>query len=240
MKNQKFSKREAVDFGWQVMKKNIWFFIKLLIVTGLLYFGPFFLAGKIFETNIILGGILHIADYILTLIIAMGFIRIILNLHDGAESRIVDLFSQYRQFFRYFFAAILIGFIVGAGFIPPFFIGIITGVLAGVNAGLYVGAGVGFASLIYSIYMMIRFCFFLYFIVDKKAGAVESLQRSWHATHGNVWNLFLLSLLSNGIILLGALALGIGLFAALPTAVIAWVFVYRKLASQPADEGSEA
>jgi len=75
----------------------------------------------------------------------------------------------------------------------------------------------------------IRFGFFQYFIVDKKTGVIDSLKRSWQITKGSVWNLFLFYLLLFGINFLGIICLLVGLFATVPTAIVAKAFVYRKL-----------
>jgi hypothetical protein len=67
MTTQKFSKKEAIRFGWNTMKSNLGFFIGLLIVAGLLYTVPFVIAEMVLEINVFLGVILYIADGVLTI-----------------------------------------------------------------------------------------------------------------------------------------------------------------------------
>jgi len=78
----------------------------------------------------------------------------------------------------------------------------------------------------------VKFQFFSYFIIDKGLGPIEALKKSSAITKGVKWNLLGFDLLIGGIALLGVLALLIGLLAAIPTAMIAMAFVYRKLLAQ--------
>ena len=52
---------------------------------------------------------------------------------------------------------------------------------------------------------------------------------------GDKWELLGLGLVIAGINILGALCLFVGLFAALPTTLLAYAFVYRKLLGQVAE-----
>ena len=61
---------------------------------------------------------------------------------------------------------------------------------------------------------------------------MDSLKKSSVLTSGIKMNLFLFALLLVVINIAGALALIIGLFATIPTTIMATVFVYRKLLSQ--------
>ncbi len=205
MTTQKFSKKEALQFGWKTMKNNLWFFIGLLIVAVLITFVPSIISELIRERALALSIIIDIATWVLQLVIGMGLIRIALTFCDNEKGRFSDLFSQYRLFFKYLFGSILYTLIVLGGLI---------------------------LLIIPGIYFGIRFCFYHYFIVDKKVGVIESLKRSWRITEGSVWNLFLFNLLLVIINLLGVLCLLVGLFATIPVTMMATAFVYRKLLAQ--------
>ena len=205
MATQKFSIGEALAFGWETMKSNLGFFIGLLIAWGLLYTVPAIIAGMVMEANVFLGVILHIADLALTLVISMGLVKVALRFCDQEKGRFSDLFSQRRLFFKYLFALILYGLIVFGGTLLLIVPGIIWG---------------------------IKFWFFDYFVIDKKMGPIEALKKSYAVTTGVKWNLFVFFLALTGINLLGALCLLIGLFATIPTTMVAWAFVYRKLLAQ--------
>jgi uncharacterized membrane protein len=202
---EKFSKKEAIKFGWEIAKKKIKFFIPLLI----LVFGASFLLDYLSDVakkeSFLISFLLAIIGIALSAIFSLGLIKISLKICDGEEPKISDLFSQYPLFFRYLFASILKGLITLFGFIFLIIPGII---------------------------LSIRLSFFEYLIVDKNSRITESLVRSWEITKGSTWNLFLLYFLLGLINLLGFLALIVGLFWSIPTTMIAEAFVYRKLSSE--------
>jgi len=205
MTTQKFSKGEAIRFGWEIMKSNLWFFIGLLILTGLLSTVFNNIAKEISKTNIFLRLIFSIADFILLLVIQLGLVKIALRFCDNEKGRFADLFSQYRLIFKYLIGLILYALIVLGGLI------------------LLIIPGVIWA---------IKFQFFSYFIVDKGLDPIEALKRSSAITKGVKWDLSLFDLLLGLINLLGAICLLIGLFATIPTIMVATAFVYRKLLAQ--------
>jgi hypothetical protein len=199
---EKFSKKEAIRFGWEIAKKKIKFFVPLLI----LVFGTSFLFDYFSDyakkESFLISFLLTIIGVAFSIIFSLGLIKISLEICDGGEPKIFDLFSQYRLFFRYLFASILKSIITLFGFILLIIPGII---------------------------LSIRLGFFDYLIVDKNSRIIESLKKSWEITKGSTWNLFLLYLLLGLINVLGFFALIVGLFWSIPTTMIAEAFVYRKL-----------
>lgn len=202
MTTKNFSKGEAIRFGWQIMKSNFWFFAALLILAGVIQFGSDVIYRLLIKESPILAFTVYLIGWILSIIVGLGLIKISLNFCDNLKSKIGDLFSQYQLFFRVLFAGILYGLIC------------LSGTILFIIPGIYLG---------------IRFWFYDYFIVDKRTGVIESLKKSWRITQGNVWNLFLFILILTGINLLGALCFLIGLFATIPTTMLAIALVYRKL-----------
>ncbi|MBO8144201.1 MAG: hypothetical protein H0Z16_06440 [Thermodesulfobacterium sp.] len=205
MATQKFSKSEAIRFGWNTMKNNFGFFIGLLIVVGIFYFVSDFIIVSIKAKAPILSSIMSIVFGVLYMVIQMGLIRISLRFCDNEKGKFADLFSCFPLFFKYLFGLILYELIVLGGIILLIIPGIIWG---------------------------IKFQFFSCFIVDKGVGPIEALKKSSAITEGAKWDLFLFNLLLGLINLLGAICLLIGLFATIPTTMVAWIFVYRKLLVQ--------
>jgi uncharacterized membrane protein len=205
MSTKKFSKGEAIRFGWNTMKNNLGFFVGLLILAS-----SIIIILGILEALTVKGApgfsfLLYVASVVLQLIMEIGLIKIALKFADSTKAEIGDLFSCYSLFFKYLGASILYGLIILGGIIlliiPAFIWGI-------------------------------KFQFFGYFIVEKGAGPIEALKRSSSITMGAKWDLFLFGLLILGINLLGFLALLIGLFATIPTSMVAIAYVYRKLLAQ--------
>lgn len=97
----------------------------------------------------------------------------------------------------------------------------------GILVGLAVIVGL-IALIIPGIYIAIRLSMFKYFIAQWY-GAIDAIKASWAATEWNVWNLVGLWIINFFIVLLGALAILVGLLWAIPTAMLAQAYVYTKL-----------
>ncbi len=200
---KKFSKSEAINFGWKTMKANFGFFLLLwvIVVAANLLPQAFVALSKDF---VVVYALATFASVLISFVIQLGIIRIVLKLIDKHKPTYKDLF-YYKPLINYFFSSIVYSVIVGIGFLLLIIPGII---------------------------LSIKLQFYTYFIVDKNAGPIEALQKSWEVTKGVKWNLFLFWWLLVGINILGALALGVGLFATIPTTMVAIGYVYRKLATK--------
>lgn len=201
---EKFVIGEAFRFGWQKMKEHFWFFAGLFVVT-LIVQGLQDHYSKIPFGKQAYAPFLTLCLAVLNIIMQIGMIRIALYLHDGQAASFPDLFSQWRLFFKYIFSAILYGLIVFGGLLLL----IVPGIMWGV-----------------------RFQFYAYYVIDKNAGPMEALELSSKATKGSRRRIFLFDLACFGVAILGFLALILGLFAAIPTIMMATAYVYRKLDGQ--------
>jgi hypothetical protein len=202
---QKFIIKEAISYGWQAMKANFWFFVQVLLIGFILQAGIGFLGGLYFKQNSLPFIIVNIISNFIGIIITLGYINIALKFHDKKEVELYDLIALWPLFFKYLLASILYSLIVIGGLI------------------LLIVPGIIWA---------IKFQFFGYFIVEG-AGWYESFKKSGAITQGTKLDLFWLGLLSGLITLAGALFFLIGLFVAVPTVMLAFAFVYRKLQSAP-------
>ncbi|MEA3324329.1 MAG: hypothetical protein U9Q37_04225 [Euryarchaeota archaeon] len=115
--SKKFVISDAVQFGWDITKSNIGFFIGLLIVAGLIQYVPDIFAAIIEADAPALLLIIRIASYVLLTIIGMGLIKICLRFCDDEKGEFSDLFSCYPLFFDYLIGSILYGLIVVVGLI---------------------------------------------------------------------------------------------------------------------------
>lgn len=120
---QKFSKRETIGFGWETTKKNIKFFIPLLI----------FVWGILIGLEIINGLAFDISSGILSIIFTLGLIKISLIFCDNQNPKFSEIFSQYRLFFRYLFALILYNLTVLFGIILL----IVPAIIFGIRFGFF-------------------------------------------------------------------------------------------------------
>lgn len=140
--------------------------------------------------------------WVVQTVVNIGLIKVALKFYDHQKADLKDLYDHYPLFLKYILGTFLYGIIVALGIIVLIIPGII---------------------------FAVKLQFVPYLIIDKGLGPIEALQKSWALTKDNGFNLFLLGLLLVLINILGALALGIGLFWTVPTTWLATVFVYRKL-----------
>jgi len=192
------------------MKKNLWFFVGLLIVVSLLGIIPGILSEWLsLEGFQIYSFVIDIVKVALGVIVTMGLIKIALAFAGGGKGEWDNLFSAYRLFFNYLFGAVLYGLII--------FVGLLLLVVPG---------------LVWAI----QFGFYKYLIVDKELGPIEALKESSRITKDVRWHLFLFAILLGLINVAGILVFGIGLFVTIPTTIVAAAYVYRKLLSQTLSE----
>jgi hypothetical protein len=198
---EKFGKRQAIRFGWDRMKDNIVFYIFVLLLAWIIT-GGLSSIGQISFNGIYPFAPFGLLSAIANVFFSIAFIRISLRIHDGEKPEPADLWADYRLFWKYLGGSILYFLIVLGGLI------------------LLIVPGIVWA-LKYSQYGFL--------IVDRKMGPVEAIKASGRITDDAKWDLFLLNLLFFGVILLGAIALGVGLLVAVPIVMIARALVYRQL-----------
>ncbi|MGE0450418.1 MAG: GYF domain-containing protein [Vicinamibacterales bacterium] len=90
--------------------------------------------------------------------------------------------------------------------------------------------GLGLLLLIVpGIYLLVGYAFVLPLIVDKRLSAWEALELSRRTVHHHWWSVFGLLLAQAMLILIGALAAGIGVILALPLCAAAMMVAYEDL-----------
>ncbi len=206
MIEKRFSKGEAIKFGWSMVKNNLIFFIGLFIADGLIYQLLEFISKSAKENIPVLSFVSDIFTLVIQIVIQMGLIKISLRIYDNLRGEFADFFADLLSclplFFKYLSGIILYILIVLCGMVLLIIPGIIWSV---------------------------KFSFFGYFIVDKGLGPIEALRRSSLITNGAKEDLLLFWLLISVVNFLGVLAFFIGLFVTIPITVVAIGFVYRKL-----------
>ncbi|MFZ3032381.1 MAG: DUF975 family protein [Candidatus Moraniibacteriota bacterium] len=197
-----FRTGEAIKAGWEKFKAHmffLWMVLGVLVVSQIIF-------GFLEEATKEMGFfsvIVSLTTALLGMFMSLGFIRLYLDLIDGGtEGRLSTIFSPNQLFWSYVGASILFGLAVGIGFL------------------LFIVPG---------IYFAVKYQFYGELIVDKKMNALQALKKSGEITDGVKWQLFGFGLALLGVNILGALALGIGLFVTIPLSSVAYFIVYRKL-----------
>lgn len=209
MPEKKFSVDEIVSFGWEKMKEHFWFFVGILILTWVV---QSFFSGiaNVFEKKVFaLFVILTLLAWVIQAIVKMGLIRISLNIVDGKQATFNDLFADINLLGNFILGSILYGLIVLGGLI------------------LLIVPGIVWA---------IKYQFFAYLIIDQKMSPLDAIKRSGEITMGHKSDILMLGMVFMLINLAGALCLLIGLFATIPTTMVAITYVYRKLLGEVSQE----
>jgi uncharacterized membrane protein len=198
--------KAALEFGWETLRANVVFFLKLFVVLILISIVPAMIFGKIGSMG---GTMLAIPMQFLNLvwqsIIGMGFLKICLKLHDQQPVEIADLWSCIPRILDYIVVKFVVGVIVAVGLVLL----IIPGLIWAMQ--FYLGT---------------------YLVIDKEAGVGTALRGSSALTRGAKWDLGLFVGVLLLINLVGALFIGVGLLITIPISILANVYVYRKLLEQ--------
>lgn len=205
MEKKGFSIKEAIRFGWDRMRENLAFFIVFLMVSWLinLFFGTF---ADLFEERLPVFSLLFsIGSILASFAINFIFIRVALNICGGIALNVSELLQfSLPQFLRFILGNILYMLLVFAGFMLLIVPGLI---------------------------WMIKYQYVPYLIVDKDSPIGGAFSESGRITSGVKWPLFWFLVLLGLINIAGALVFLVGLFATIPTTMIAIAYVYRKLSS---------
>lgn len=139
---------------------------------------------------------------IISIFIIAGVLKISLEYYKGNKLPLSDLFSQGKYFWRLLGASIIIGIIV--------ILGIILLIVPG-------------------IYWALKYQFVPTLIVDKDISISEAMKRSGEITTGIKLRLLWFDFICLLVIILGALALGVGVLVAYPVVWLAQINIYKNL-----------
>lgn len=131
-----------------------------------------------------------------------GYLKIVLDFYGGTRREITDVFTQVKYYWRVLGGTIILGVICVIGFI---------------------------LLIIPGIYLALRYQYTITLIIDKDLGIGEAMKRSSELTKGIKLPLLGFALACLGVIILGAICLGVGVFVAMPVVWLANIFVYKNL-----------
>lgn len=199
-----FGKKKAISEGFQIFKKHFKFILGVYLISFAISIGRIFFNFPTGNSQLIeLSFVVNFVLGVLSIIVSIGTVKVWLNVVDNKTLKFSDLFKEYPLFFSFLLASIVNCILVIIGFV---------------------------ALIIPGIFFALRYQYFLFVMVEKKTGAMESLYLSEKVTRGNLKNLFLFNLLILGVNILGLLCLGVGLLLTIPVTTLANVWVYRQLA----------
>jgi hypothetical protein len=146
---------------------------------------------------------LRLIDSLFGGVVSAGLFYYILLKIRGQPAVVGDAFAGFsKAFFK------LIGIAIVKGVL------ITVGVICLILPGIYLAVAYGFTSLV---------------AVDKGLGFWETMELSRRVVTRNWWRVFALFLLMIPVLIIGVLALGVGIFVALPFAAGAMVYAYEDM-----------
>ena len=219
--NDIFSPIEALRFGWYTLKKNIIFFLVLMIIVAVLYafssmIGMILIFPHLYDNlsqapisglTTILIIVVTIAAVAIDITVEMGLLKIALSFRDNIMPEVKDLFRSYPLILNYLAASIIYALMFLGGF----------ALLVAGNFFLGSGGGVGqiilsLGLLLLAIYLALKYQFYGYLIVDKKMGPIEALLQSGRLTACALKPLLIFWLLLYGLMIIIHIVLNV-LFA---------------------------
>lgn len=207
MDTPKFSVGESLSFGWNGMKKHFWFFFVLLMSSFVVYIimklFPIGDATHPVSRNMsIVGWVVLALGIVLSVCINVATIKAQLAVVEGGTLSYAFLKPKLLLWLKLFLVYVLVSLIKIVGYI---------------------------LLIIPGIYFKIRLQFVSYSVVEYGYWPFKAIGHSWKITRGHAWDLLLFNVASVGVNILGIIALVVGVFATVPTTIIAHAHVYRKL-----------
>jgi uncharacterized membrane protein len=210
MSEKRFSKREAIEFGWRTMRENLGLFIGFLVVSML---ASLFLSGfaDLFQKRLpFLSLVFNLGYILLTIAINIVGIKIALKFCDNHQRTLAEVISFTPSLFLKFTAGyILYSLLVAAGLI---------------------------LLIVPGLFFMVKYQYVIYYIADRDTDIGEAFGKSSQITKGIKWELFVFLILLSLINMAGVLCFFVGLLVTIPVTMVAMAYVYRKLSGSSAGE----
>ena len=238
------SKKEILSTSWDQTKNNLFILITITIIYLMIMVTLFQiftimspgLAQNITSPNIVqalrapqisLQQILFIIAAILFITgINLGFIQICLNIFKGESANTRQVFSSFHLLVPYI-AATFYYTVVHILIATPGIIILFITIKANLNEVFYY---IGILSIIIpTLYLSLRLQFYIYFLIDKDCGLLDSIRKSAHISKGHVYQLLVLGIILSLIIQISLIPYFIGLIISIPYSKMATTYLYIQL-----------
>src|SRR3989344_1410175 len=231
MNTQNLSSKEIYSFGFKNAKKHFWSFLVLFLVYLVASF-IFMPKIKEDETISLFQGILYIIGYIISIYLMMSMYSATLKIVRGYEVKMKDFFTWPKTCLKTLWTCVVSVLVL----LPAIFVGGLLfgflgafGLMAGNAIAVIIAIIIGLVLLIITVHLAIRVSFSKYYTLDTGSWAIASIKKSFELTKGRVWSLLGLVIIGLLIEILGLIAIFIGLLWAIPTVLIAQVYIYHLL-----------
>jgi uncharacterized membrane protein len=214
-----FSVTETLNIAWHILKKNfatiaVYSLLAIIVIGGSGFVVKFILIDAVLAYIGIMISIIAIS------FIFLGFIKLIFQLIDRQyyDFDFSDIVPKIKMIFSYIILLVLVSTL--AVFIENSINNLEEGALQDVLRK--------FSGLFIEIFFLFYFPICACFIVDDSSGPFESVVQSFQLIRGNFLKYFLLFLIIELLVLIGALTI-VGMLIVVPFVNILLVVAYRKL-----------
>lgn len=251
-----FTVGEAIGFGWRMTWKNFWRILLVGIVFTAIGLVASLIAGAGTTVDALSGGemstqfnagtslIGSLIQFLVSIFLALGMIRIAIDVTKGQDVHLKRLFS-FEGYGRYLLSGVIVAIIVSVGFLIPFLP--FLAIAAATEQGFWLIPG-ALIGVLLAIVFSLGVSLFGYFIIDRNSPNVTSLRESWQVVRPHFWPYLglhvLLAIINIGLfvaaIIIGLLLIVIGLIFTIPLAMVlvfgisalALAYAYRTLSGQ--------
>ena len=201
------SVKECISNGWSTFKTRPWFFVQAgAIVAGItIVIGMVEDALQIVTGEAVMAVITSVESLVTTTLFSIGTTALYLTAHRNSQDASFGQLWNPAPFWRYLGITLIGGILT------------ILGLILFIVPGIIIAIAFSFSGIL---------------VIEKGMGPIAALKESARLTRGHRMELFKLGLASLGINILGALALLVGLFVAIPLTSIAFIHAYRAIAGK--------
>ena len=164
-------------------------------------------------------------------VLTFGLVLFYLNMSDQ-RAEFEDLFAGFRSYGSALVSGLLL-------FVVMYVISLVgqSVQLAGQLSGSEFLVGIGLlVNLAWTFAVMLRLYFAPLLWVDRDMSPIEAIQTSWEVTRGQTLKLIGLAIASFLVLVVGFIALIVGVIPAMNVSYLAWVSAYRQVVGGPAAE----
>ncbi len=210
-----FSRQKILLESWQILKENPVFIIGFFLFIFLISIAPNFLINDFnLEKEVVNNTpiVYQILIFILQIIISYILIRVLLLIVDKRPLNKENILPSNQMFYNFTIGTII------------YDIGLILLVMLMQKMG-----PAGIIAFLLFIFIILKFQFVNYIIIDKNTTALTAFKISNEITKNELVEIFLLFMSLLFINIIGAIFFGIGLLLTMPVSIIAIVLLYKEL-----------
>ncbi len=213
MSSVSMSYSQVLRFGWEKLKAHWKLLAAYLLVMILFNAVTGYVSSGLENVSSVLVLVFNILITIVGLFIGIAQVKLMLRIIDGKAT--ADLKAEFMVFKEFMIA--------GVKQVVPYLVGSITYSLL-----IFVGL---ILLIVPGIVWAVKYQFVTYLIVDKGMSVKEAFRASADMTQGKKMWMLGYSFVSLGVVLLGLLALIIGVVPAAGTVMLGSMYIYRQLST---------